>query len=150
MPHLTAAARAELERRMAELESESEKLLKSIAALRERMLLRFVAAVFRNDWTDFTVSLDSALGGFAIGSRYATVLPRDYASARDGVLHGYQPRHEDVQRQVVALLKGGLENFNPDGFPAYSPPAYFTPEQARFKADQATCADMKPPSPLCP
>lgn len=143
-PALSSAQREQIQARLAALDREQPARAKEAAILRERMFLRFVAATFRNDWSDYTVSLDSALGGLPDDGKRTTILPRGHAGARDGILHGYQPRHQAVQARLIELLKGGMENFAPEGFPAYSPPAYFAPEQGRFRPYDAGCAEYKP------
>jgi hypothetical protein len=114
------------ERRRAEASLERE-----IAQWEERSFLRWVAATFRNDWTDYTVSVDSALGGLR-DPRYHTILPKDHEQAVEGILHGFEPRHAAIQERVIELLRGGLEAFDSDGFPASEAPQYFPPDRARF------------------
>ncbi|OGK86737.1 MAG: hypothetical protein A2X52_02755 [Candidatus Rokubacteria bacterium GWC2_70_16] len=127
--------RAELERVEQERERAAAPRIREISQLKERRFLRYVAAGFYNDWTDFTVSLDSALGGLAGDappdqperSRWVTIIPGDYRTATDGVLHSFEPRHVTVQARIKALLRGGLQEFNIYGFPGYSPPRYLDP-----------------------
>jgi pimeloyl-ACP methyl ester carboxylesterase len=95
-----------------------EKILeyrKALEMLEEKGKLRLMAAVFGNDYTDYTVSLSSQLGG--LEKPYVTIIPEDYRNATNGVLHGYEPRHKDVQKRVIELLEGGMEPFCEEGFP---------------------------------
>lgn len=127
------------EQKIRALELRKADLQPKIDHLSERAFLRYVAATFHNDWTDFTVSLDSQLGGFKEGSKWTTVLPRGYRTASEGILHGFEPRHRDVQRTVIGLLEGGMEHFNRSGFPAPSLPEYFEPNRARFRPHRLDC-----------
>ncbi len=125
--------------RIAALERQEADLQREIDRASERLFLKYVAATFYNDWTDFTVSLDSQLGGFREGERWTTVLPHGYRTAVDGVLHGFEPRHREVQATVIKLLEGGLDRFNRAGFPASTLPRYFEPSQARFRPHLLEC-----------
>jgi hypothetical protein len=106
-------------------------LWRELARLRERAFRRYVAATFWNDWTDYTSSLDSQLNGQAPDSPFVTVLPLNYKTACEGVLHGYEPRHTVVQKRVIALLKGGMDPFAP-GLGAYKPPRYLRQGEERW------------------
>jgi hypothetical protein len=96
-----------------------------------------VAAVFWNDWTDYTSSLDSALNGQSPDDpgerRFLTVLPVNYNEETlcAGVLHGYQPRHEEVQRRLLELLSGGMDPFA-RGLNEYAPPRYLDATRKRW------------------
>lgn len=97
-----------------------------------RELLRFWAAAFGNDWNDCTTSLRSALGGLQPGP-HATIYPADYKTAKKGVLHGYEPRHREVQRIVFELLEGGLERFATHFPPSFELPPYEPDHPEAFK-----------------
>ncbi len=146
---------AALEQRLGELTSESgvraaggpreavaagQEVTAEIIREKERQFLRFVASSFFNDHNDFVTSLDSALGGLDVWERadrkrYTTILPQRFwdPALAEGILHGFEPRHEDVQREVVSLLRGGFDNFRLDGFPASGMPRSFgqPPEEWR-------------------
>ena len=90
-------------------------LADELSRLTEKGKLRVMAAVFGNDYSDFTVSLSSQLGG--LKKPYTTIIPEKYQTATNGVLHSYEPRHKDVQKRVIELLEGGMEPFREQGFP---------------------------------
>lgn len=71
------------------------------------ILMTFWQAVFGNTPNDFTVRLESALGG--LQGPHTTVLP--------GVLHGYAPRYPQVQVALQILLTGPETSFAANGFP---------------------------------
>lgn len=90
--------------------------LRKLKALEERARLRFMDATFANDRTDYTVSLDSQLGGLSLSNGTATLLPKG-RNPKYGILHGYEPRHHAVQKAVIGLLEGSMDAFAPKGFP---------------------------------
>jgi pimeloyl-ACP methyl ester carboxylesterase len=110
---------------------------KELEMLEEKGKLRLISAIFGNDYSDFTVSLSSQLGG--LKKPYVTIIPTDYRTAKNGVLHSYEPRHKVVQARVIELLIGGMESFDSNGFPAtrFLPsegrppgwPAYYAPSK---------------------
>lgn len=122
--------------------------IKEIPGLKEKAFLRYVAAVFWNDWTDYTSSLDSALNGQSPDDptqrRFLTVLPLNYNEATlcAGVLHGYQPRHEEVQRRLLELLSGGMDPFA-RGLKEYAPPRYLDATKTRWTPSPP--GECKPP-----
>ena len=93
--------------------------------------LRYVAAAFWNDWTDYTSSLDSQLNGQDPGARFVTVLPRNFEVACEGILHGYEPRHRAIQQRVMMLLAGGMAPFAP-GLDTYQDPVHRREGQRRW------------------
>lgn len=105
--------------------------------LREQAFLRYVAAAFWNDWTDYTSSLDSALNGQSPEDPrerpFLTVLPTNYDEEAlcAGVLHGYQPRHREIQRRLLELLSGGMDSFG-RGLKEYAPPRYLDATRKRW------------------
>jgi pimeloyl-ACP methyl ester carboxylesterase len=121
-----------------ELLEENLKSTKKLEMLEEKGKLQLMAAVFGNDYTDYTVSLSSQLGG--LEKPYVTIIPEDYRTATNGVLHGYEPRHKDVQKRVIELLEGGMEPFCKEGFPDIKdlpgggkPPYYPPSDPGAFK-----------------
>lgn len=126
----------EEQRELMRLSSEEVRGLSNLLGrLREKSKLQLMAAVFGNDYTDYTVSLSSQLGG--LEKPYVTIIPEDYRTATNGVLHGYEPRHKDVQKRVIELLEGGMEPFCEEGFPDIKDlpgggkPTYYPPSDLR-------------------
>jgi pimeloyl-ACP methyl ester carboxylesterase len=80
----------------------------SAAYQQEHVLTQlFRALVFGNCRNDCVVREESSYGG----------LPEPFVTPIDHVLHGFAPCYPQVQDRVVELLKGGMENFDPRGFP---------------------------------
>ncbi|MCO6429446.1 MAG: hypothetical protein J5J00_01195 [Deltaproteobacteria bacterium] len=103
---------------------------------KEKLFQRYAAAGFWNDFTDFTTSRESAMGGLA--PSFVSTFPKECSSTlssascnsvRYGVLHGYEPRHRDIQNRIIELLKGGMRDFSSiEGFPPSRLPSYIDPE----------------------
>jgi hypothetical protein len=125
----------DLERR---IRSQHAQLMQS----QEQVFLRYVAASFWNDYSDFTTSLDSALNGQDPGSKFVTVLPYNYRAACEGILHGYEPRHDAIQKRVIDLLTGGIDAFAP-GLKPYQIAAYRSKDDPRrwtpWQPDDSKC-----------
>jgi hypothetical protein len=113
----------------------------NIAAKQEQAFVRYVAATFWNDWTDFTSTLDSQLNGQSPDSPYVTVLPSNYRRACSGILHGYEPRHVEIQKRVIELLQGGLEPFA-EKLDRYQTARYRTATEERWKPHE----ELVPPN----
>ena len=63
--------------------------------------------IFKNDLNDGVVRYESQKGG----------LEAPYITHFDEHIHSYAPRYPDIINRVIGLLKGGMEEFNEEGFP---------------------------------
>jgi hypothetical protein len=91
------------------LTSDNELANPSLLTIKDQAVLMtlFRAAIFGNTQNDMTVRVESQLGG----------LPLQYTTMHRGVLHGFAPRYERVQRNVADLLSGPEHSFCSAGFP---------------------------------
>ena len=71
-------------------------------------LMRFM--IFDNDHNDGVVRVQSQ------SANLESECP-ECVTHLENVLHGFAPKYASVQNAVINLLKGGMEKFNPEGFP---------------------------------
>ena len=127
-------------------EPSAEDILSRYLSVNEQNMEAVRALIFNNDRNDGVVRVESQSGELEKECE-------NCITHFENVLHGFAPRYPDIQDRVSELLKGGMNEFHEEGFPAidHGQKMYY-PEEALSlltvpeTGGAAICASGMPPA----